>query len=284
LPYGAKKECRSWFDLQPEGEVTMGLTTSSSGFNAIRENFVSSGITGYLIALAGNPNSGKSTVFNALTGLRQHTGNWPGKTVLQARGMYYHKDKTFTLVDLPGTYSLLVNSVEEQVARDFICFARPDVTVVVVDATCLERNLNLVLQVTETTSRVIVCLNLMDEARRKKLLIDVPALSRELGIPVVPTSARNGDGLEQLKEVVAMVAEGAMHPFPRPVVYDAEIEKAVALLEKQLQPILDEQLNARWVALRLLEGEEKIRQEIKQYLGIDLSRALVQLRPKGVPA
>lgn len=262
----------------------MGLTNSSSGFNALRENFVSCGATGYLIALAGNPNAGKSTVFNALTGLKQHTGNWPGKTVLQARGTYCHQGSTFTLVDLPGTYSLLANSVEELVARDFICFAHPDVTVVVVDATCLERNLNLVLQVMETTSKVIVCLNLMDEARRKKLFIDVPALSQELGIPVVPVSARNGEGLGQLKEVVAMVAEGAILPFPRPVIYDAEIEKAVALLEKQLQPILNDQLNARWVALRLLEGEETICQEIKQYLGVELPQPLSQLRLKEVLA
>ncbi|MBC7324187.1 MAG: 50S ribosome-binding GTPase, partial [Moorella sp. (in: Bacteria)] len=216
----------------------MGLTKQASGFNALRENFLAGGSDGYLIALAGNPNAGKSTVFNALTGLRQHTGNWPGKTVLQARGSYSYRGRNYILVDLPGTYSLLASSVEEQVARNFICFTRPDVTVVVVDATCLERNLNLVLQVTETTSRVVVCLNLMDEARRKNIAIDVATLARELGVPVVPAAARSGQGMQELKAMIAGVATGAVRPAPHPVVYDGDIEQAAGLLEKELQPVL----------------------------------------------
>lgn len=155
-----------------------------------------------LIALAGNPNVGKSTVFNNLTGLKQHTGNWPGKTVTNAQGRYIYKDKEFILVDLPGTYSLRANSPEEEVARDFICHGKPDVTIVVMDATCLERNLNLLLQTLEITNQVVVCVNLMDEAKRKKIHIDIDGLSKELGVPVVGTSARNNKGLKELMEAV----------------------------------------------------------------------------------
>jgi len=145
-----------------------------------------------IVALAGNPNVGKSTVFNALTGLNQHTGNWPGKTVVNAQGLARHKDREFILVDLPGTYSFLANSVDEEVARDFICFGNPKVTIVVVDATCLERNLNLAFQVLEITSKVVVCINLLDEAKRKGLDVNIQTLSKELGVPVVPTVARDG--------------------------------------------------------------------------------------------
>ena len=167
-----------------------------------------------VIALAGNPNTGKSTVFNELTGLNQHTGNWPGKTVTNAQGSYRYKNKKFILVDLPGTYSLMANSVEEEVARDFICFGKPAVTVIVPDGTCLERNLNLVLQIMEITSKVVVCVNLLDEAKRKKISIALDLLSKELGVPVVGTSARNGKGIEELKEVVYQVAQDGIQPEP----------------------------------------------------------------------
>jgi len=170
-----------------------------------------------VIALAGNPNTGKSTLFNALTGLRQHTGNWPGKTVLLARGTCSHRGRQLLLVDLPGTYSLLANSAEEEVARDFLCSARPDATIVVTDATCLERNLNLVLQVLEITPRVVVCVNLMDEARRKGISIDLEALAEELGVPAVGTAAKNGTGLEELLDTVVAVATGRIVTRPRTV-------------------------------------------------------------------
>lgn len=260
----------------------MGLTNQATGFRTLRENFLPASTGGYLVALAGNPNAGKSTVFNALTGLKQHTGNWPGKTVLQARGKFTHQGHTFTLVDLPGTYSLLANSVEEQVARDFICFGRPDVTVVVVDATCLERNLNLVLQVTETTNAVVVCLNLMDEARRKRIAIDVPLLARELGVPVVPTAARRGEGLAHLKDTIAAVATGALCPGPAPIIYDADIEAAAGQLTRQLQPLLRGRLNARWVALRLLEGDDSIIEAIKNFLDTELKSPGIKLQLKEV--
>ncbi|MBS4020948.1 MAG: 50S ribosome-binding GTPase [Dethiobacter sp.] len=245
----------------------MGLTYQSSGKGALREDYLSCNVKGdYVIALAGNPNTGKSTVFNALTGLKQHTGNWPGKTVVQALGNYKHGQKQITLVDLPGTYSLLANSPEEQVARDFICFAEPDATVVVVDATCLERNLNLVLQVLEITSRSIVCLNLMDEARRKKISIDVPALANKLGVPVIPTAARNGEGLTLLKDTINLVAAGTIELNPRRLVYDAKLEAAILELAGELEPLLPPQINRRWIALRLIDGDYTVIDGISKFL------------------
>ena len=171
----------------------------------------------YVVALAGNPNTGKSTVFNALTGLRQHTGNWPGKTVTRAEGGFHFADERYKLVDLPGTYSLLSSSKDEDVARDFILFGKPDVTVIVVDATRLERNLNLVLQVLEITDRAVVCLNLIDEARRHGLTVDERRLARDLGVPVVPTSARFGEGLDELNEAIRQVATGEVVRKPHRV-------------------------------------------------------------------
>jgi GTP-binding protein EngB required for normal cell division len=162
----------------------------------------------YTVALAGNPNTGKSTVFNALTGLRQHTGNWPGKTVTRAEGSFVHEGICYRLIDLPGTYSLLSAATEEEIARDFLLFGQPDCTVVVVDATALERNLNLVLQVMEITDKVVVCVNLMDEARRKGMAIDVARLSEELGVPAVGTAARKREGLGELVASIAGVIDG----------------------------------------------------------------------------
>ena len=155
-----------------------------------------------VVALAGNPNTGKSTVFNALTGLRQHTGNWPGKTVTRAEGQFEHRDRRHRLIDLPGTYSLLAMSPDEEAARDFILFGRPDVTVVVVDAGRLERNLNLVLQVAEITDRLVVCLNLVDEAERHGIEIDAERLADELGVPVVATAATSRRGPDEPAESV----------------------------------------------------------------------------------
>ncbi len=178
-----------------------------------------------VVALAGNPNTGKSTLFNTLTGLRQHTGNWPGKTVLVAKGSFTYRGKTYRVVDLPGTYSLLANSQEEEVARDFLCLESPAVTVVVTDATCLERNLNLVLQVLEVTPRVVVCVNLMDEARNKHLEIDVKALSEELGVPAVATAARSGEGIPRLLSLVEKVANGKLKTAPKGVQHTVDAEK-----------------------------------------------------------
>lgn len=209
-----------------------------------------------VIALAGNPNTGKSTIFNALTGMRQHTGNWPGKTVLRTQGQYIYNGQKHVLVDLPGTYSLLAHSAEEEVARDFLCFSYPDVTVVVVDATCLERNLNLVLQISEITKQLILCLNLMDEARRKKFIIDSDLLSRRLGIPVVETAARNGEGLSQLRQTICDVVNHRITPQPTPITYPPNLEHALAILEPRVRQVIGERLNPRWVALRLIAGDQ----------------------------
>lgn len=214
--------------------------------------------TYYTIALAGNPNTGKSTVFNALTGLRQHTGNWPGKTVSTARGTYRHKGENFHLVDLPGTYSLLANSTDEEIARDFICFGNPDATIVVLDATSLERNLNLVLQVLEITDKVVVCLNLIDEAKRKGISIDVPLLEKELGVPVVPTVARSGRGLKDLMDKVHDVATNKVVNKPYKIRYDEELEQLIKEVEPKVENILKGKQNARWVALRLIEGNQNL--------------------------
>lgn len=218
------------------------------------------------VALAGNPNTGKSTVFNALTGLNQHTGNWPGKTVLQSTGTYIFREREFKLVDLPGTYSLLANSPEEQVARDFLYFGNPHVTVIVADATCLERNLNLILQVLEITNRAVVCLNLMDEAKRKGIEVDVNRLQELLMVPVVPTVARKRQGLEELQEKIwQMACNKRDRQFQ--IRYSPEIERAVAKLEHFLQEMLGTEANTRWLALRLLDGDPVIRDSLAKNLG-----------------
>jgi Fe2+ transport system protein B len=219
----------------------------------------------YVVALAGNPNTGKSTVFNALTGLRQHTGNWPGKTVTRAEGGFEYGSTRFKLVDLPGTYSLLSTSTDEEIARDFILFGNPDVTVVVVDATRLERNLNLVLQVLEITGRVVVCLNLVDEARRHHLNVDERRLARDLGVPVVPTSARYRQGMPELLAAIHDVASGRTICKPHRIGgVSPEVERAVAGLAGQIQSIFPKLTSARWVALRLLDGDTRIAEAIRR--------------------
>ena len=221
-----------------------------------------------VIALAGNPNTGKSTVFNALTGLRQHTGNWPGKTVVNFQGSFNYKEKEFILVDLPGTYSLLASSTEEEVARDYICFGNADLIVVVLDATCIERNLNLLLQILEITPKVLVCLNLMDEAKKKNIKIDIDELSKKLKVPIIPTSARSGIGIGVLKEAIY---ENVLKEEWEEVLkinysedINNEIDKISSLLEKKYGGI-----NYRWTALRLLDGDESIKQSIRKYVSKD---------------
>ena len=220
----------------------------------------------FVIALAGNPNVGKSTVFNALTGLRQHTGNWAGKTVCNMQGNFVYKHKSFLLVDLPGTYSLLAHTLEEEIARDFICFGRPDITLVVLDATCLERNLNLALQILEITGRVVLCVNLLDEAEKKKIYIDIPELETELGVPVVGTAARKGEGLENLLEALYRMVMGASSTEPRQIIYSQEVEEAIQQLMPEIQFLVGDQLNPRWVALRLLDSDRSFIERISFYL------------------
>ena len=227
-----------------------------------------------LIALAGNPNVGKSTVFNALTGMRQHTGNWPGKTVASARGVCRHAGHVYELVDIPGTYSLNARSAEEEVARDFLCFGGAQAVIVVCDATCLERNLNLALQILELTPRVVLCVNLMDEAARRHIRVDTQALERLLGVPVVGTSARGGRGLEQLlervEEVIARAPEQALR-----VTYPPELEAEVERLAQAVAPRLRGRLDARWTALRLLEGNDAALDALQAHLSpLDIRPAL----------
>ena len=219
----------------------------------------------YVVALSGNPNTGKSTVFNALTGLRQHTGNWPGKTVARAEGGFEYGDKRYKLVDLPGTYSLLSTSLDEEVARNFILFGQPDVTIVVVDATQLERNLNLALQVMEITDRVVICLNLMDQAKRNGLVVDERRLARDLGVPVVPTAARYRQGLPELLQAVHEVATGAVVGNPHRIQSEPPaLKRAVSKLVTQLNSVFPSLPNARWVALRLLDGDERMIEAVRR--------------------
>lgn len=218
----------------------------------------------YTVALAGNPNTGKSTIFNALTGLRQHTGNWPGKTVSRAEGGFRYGDATFKLIDLPGTYSLLSATPDEEVARDFILFGRPDVTVVVADASRLERNLNLTLQVLQITHRAVLCLNLMDEAQAMGLNLDARGLARDLGVPVVPTSARSMEGIAELSRVIADMAAGKLACSPRKLTLkNPDLARAVDEVSRALAHTYPQLPHRTWIALRLLEGDRSIVEAVR---------------------
>ena len=255
----------------------MGLTNESTGRGAVDGGLVirREKDSDRVVALAGNPNVGKSTVFNELTGLNQHTGNWPGKTVANAQGRHSNSKRDYIIVDLPGTYSLMAHSAEEEVARDFVCFGdgtlsgRPDAVIVVCDATCLERNLNLVLQTIEITRNVVVCVNLMDEAKKKQIHIDLGGLERALGVPVVGAAARSGRGLGELMERVEEYAERGSDRDCISIRYIAPLEEAVGLVEPPLAELLRGRLNSRWAALRLLEGNDSLNQTMDAFLGVD---------------
>lgn len=223
-----------------------------------------------VVALAGNPNVGKSTVFNALTGLKQHTGNWPGKTVECAKGNVEDKGNKFQLVDLPGSYSLLAHSEEEEIARDFICFEKPDAVIVVCDGTTLERNMNLVLQIMETTKNVILCVNLLDEAKRKNIEINLNKLSDILKIPVIGTAARSGKGLEKIFPSLYELFSNKKDDIYI-VRYPEELEREISILQEDLEKFLPDTLNARWAAVRVLEDDKSFFESLSKYENIDLS-------------
>ena len=244
-----KSACESCSHFNAEGLKKLGINVDSFDF---------------VVALAGNPNTGKSTVFNALTGLRQHTGNWPGKTVTRAEGGFQYNDQKYKLVDLPGTYSLLSTSTDEEVARDFLLFGKPDVTVIVADANRLERNLNLVLQILEITDKAVLCLNLMDEAKRNNIVIDQRTLARNLGIPVVATSARYKEGIPELIQTISEVANGTIVCKPHRIKnVPPNIEKAVKKLSQEIEKEFPGIANSRWIAFRLLEGDSQIIEALK---------------------
>ncbi len=252
----------------------MGLTLGSTGLGAVDSGLDIKKLCDddIVIALAGNPNVGKSTVFNALTGLRQHTGNWPGKTVASAQGICRFEGKNFVMVDIPGTYSLLSHSAEEDVARDFICFGNPDGVIVVCDATCLERNLNLVLQILEITENVVVCVNLIDEAEKKDIKINLKLLSKKLGVPVVGTSAAKKKGLQSLMRETLNIKD------KRNVIeikYTKPIESALEILTPAVSEILSQsRINPRFVALKLLSGDEKLCGLINEFFGFNVLEAV----------
>lgn len=231
----------------------------------------------YIVALAGNPNVGKSTIFNSLTGMHQHTGNWPGKTVENTKGEYIFNNKKYTLIDIPGTYSLMSHSEEEEIARNYICFGNPDVTIVVLDATCIERNLNLLFQIMEMTENIIVCVNLLDEAKKKKIYIDLKKLEKELGLPVIGTIAQKKKTLEDLKKMIEKVSKEKIKNNKFKIRYDDVIEKGIYKIEKILRKKfkLKEKLY-RWIALKIIDGNKKICKAIEKYEKISLDDKEIQ--------
>ena len=258
----------------------MGLTQESTKIKSLEDIFhIEKKDNEFMIALAGNPNTGKSTVFNFLTGLRQHTGNWPGKTVCTARGDFSYKNNNYALIDLPGTYSLFPLSQEEIVTRDFICFGNPDAVIVVCDSTCIERNLNLLFQVMELTDKVILCLNLLDEAKKKGIEINKNKLEKILGIPVVLTAARSGFGMDQLQDTLNKVVNNEYDFKNKPVYYDDEIENIINSIKDDLKEIIPS-INPRWLGLRLIEGDESILTSLNEYTDRDILNDLNNIKSK----
>lgn len=249
----------------------MGLTNKSTGINASETKLVikKQSRNDKVVAIAGNPNVGKSTVFNGLTGLHQHTGNWPGKTVTNAQGYCRGKENSYVLVDIPGTYSLLAHSAEEEVARNFICFEHPDVIVVVCDATCLERNLNLVIQTIEIHTNVIVCVNLLDEAKKKGIDIDLEQLSSCLGVPVIGITARKKTDLHKVIDSLDHAIDRPVNYKSLKIAYSDILLQAIRIVEEVLQKKVTTSLSYQWLSLRLIENDPSLMIEMSNQLGLD---------------
>lgn len=247
----------------------MGLTKRSVGAGVadMRSAPQKRGPDDRTVALAGNPNVGKSTLFNGLTGMNQHTGNWSGKTVACATGYCKTEDRSYTLVDIPGTYSLMSHSEEEEVARDFVCFGEADAAIVVCDATCLSRGLCLALQISEIMPDMILCINLMDEARRKGISVDVKEISSRLGVLTVGTEARSKKSQKTLTDALDTLADGSLERRPINVRYPDVLEEEIAAIEDVLKEKHLEALPARWVALQLLRDDETLRKKIAAHMG-----------------
>ncbi len=254
----------------------MGLTSSSTGSRLLKQDSNFKYKYDFRVALGGNPNVGKSTIFNSLTGMHQHTGNWAGKTVETSSGFCSYLNKNFMFVDLPGTYSIISNSEEEEIARDFICFENPDVTVIVVDATCLERQLNLVYQTMELTNDLIVCVNLLDEAKKKGINIDLDLLSKRLGIPVVGVIARKKKTLNKLLDTIYKVCIKKLKPSPILIKYPSIIEDSVLKLTNVLKDLyeLPEYLY-RWISLKILDDNKNILNSIQNHLKINYQNSKI---------
>jgi len=250
----------------------MGLTNNSVGIKAVDSGLKIKKQTpsDKVIAIAGNPNVGKSTIFNNLTGLNQHTGNWPGKTVTNAQGYCNTKKNSYVMVDIPGTYSLMAHSAEEEVARNFICFGEPNAVIIVCDATCLERNLNLVLQTMEISNKVIVCVNLLDEAKKKNIKIDLQRLSNKLGVPVVGTVARKKKSLSTLMNALDNLIDDNKQTGTLQVEYTKSIEDAIAIIDLVIKEKVGNKINSRWLSLKLLDYDKSLIDELNAYLNEDI--------------
>ncbi|MDE7138582.1 MAG: 50S ribosome-binding GTPase, partial [Ruminococcus sp.] len=240
----------------------------------------------YLVALAGNPNVGKSTVFNALTGMNQHTGNWAGKTVSSAEGYFEYKDMKVTLADIPGTYSLRTNSAEETTASDFVCFSGADAVIIVCDSTCLERNLNLTLQIIEAMPKSIVCINLLDEAETKGIEINTDLLSELLGVQAVGVTARSGKGLDRLLESLYNCINDSSDIKPSFIQLPDNIENAVSETQKLIENNINK-LPPRLTALRIIEDDTDFIEKAEQFENTsftipEIERIKSALRSKGL--